>query len=406
MKHSGCQTGDTVCHMNSWFYVARAQIFLDYLSLALLLYFVGALHTELFNLFLFHILLGVTILPLIEIIFLAIITCIGKLTVGLLTISGLLTNYDFLSLSETLTIKRLLFDTSISFVLFIVCTYVAGVLSRSRHERGVDLVKSNQKIQQALDDLTEVEKRKSNFMLFSAHQLRSPLGTIIAALNILTTNMVALDSPRAMKLMSGALDKARALLDIVNDLLELAKLHDLKEKRERNKTVNLTQILEEIIFTLQPIIEKKSERFIRNYLDQHVTESYSDKEELSDKLKRLPAITIHTWEDQSLWNAFLNLIQNAVKYTPSGKEIELTVTSENRYTVITIKDEGIGIPRDQLQEIFKEFVRAPNAKLFENEGTGIGLSIANEVIVGHSGTISVDSTIDLGSTFTVKIPHQ
>jgi two-component system sensor histidine kinase VicK len=101
---------------------------------------------------------------------------------------------------------------------------------------------------------------------------------------------------------------------------------------------------------------------------------------------------------------FNNLVSNAVKYTPPEGKVTVRLTRENGEAQVTVEDTGIGIPEDAMQHLFEEFYRAPNAKEMEREGTGLGLTIAKDLITRLGGHISVKSTKNVGSQFTVTLP--
>jgi signal transduction histidine kinase len=100
----------------------------------------------------------------------------------------------------------------------------------------------------------------------------------------------------------------------------------------------------------------------------------------------------------------MNLVSNAVKYTPTGGSVMVRAWSEDDQIKAEVSDTGIGIPQEALSRIFEEFYRAKNAKAMEMEGTGLGLAIAKDVVEQHGGQISVESVVGEGSTFYVTLP--
>jgi signal transduction histidine kinase len=108
--------------------------------------------------------------------------------------------------------------------------------------------------------------------------------------------------------------------------------------------------------------------------------------------------------EDGLERVFMNLVSNAVKYTPAGGSVAVRAWSEDDYIKVKVSDTGIGIPQEALPRIFDEFYRAKNAKAVEKEGTGLGLAIAKDVVEQHGGQISVESTVGQGSTFYVILP--
>ncbi len=100
----------------------------------------------------------------------------------------------------------------------------------------------------------------------------------------------------------------------------------------------------------------------------------------------------------------MNLVSNAVKYTPAGGSVAVRAWSENDKIKVEVSDTGIGIPENALPRIFTEFYRAKNARAMEMEGTGLGLVIVKDVVEQHGGQISLESTVGEGSTFYVTLP--
>jgi signal transduction histidine kinase len=99
-----------------------------------------------------------------------------------------------------------------------------------------------------------------------------------------------------------------------------------------------------------------------------------------------------------------NLLFNAIKYTPENKTVRLEVKSYDDHVQIDVADTGIGIPADELGNVFDEFFRATNAKRSEKDGTGLGLSIVKQIVERHGGEISVESQEGQGTKFTVTLP--
>jgi len=107
---------------------------------------------------------------------------------------------------------------------------------------------------------------------------------------------------------------------------------------------------------------------------------------------------------EGLTRAFTNLVSNAVKYTPKGGAVAISVRRKGAVIVLEVADTGIGIPEDALPRMFTEFYRAKNAKATAEEGTGLGLAIAKDVVERHRGQITVESKVGKGSVFTVSLP--
>jgi two-component system sensor histidine kinase SenX3 len=102
---------------------------------------------------------------------------------------------------------------------------------------------------------------------------------------------------------------------------------------------------------------------------------------------------------------FSNLVENAVKYTPPGGQVEVTGESDENEIIVRVSDTGIGIPQKNLTRIFERFYRVDKARSKQTGGTGLGLSIVRHVAENHGGRVTVESTLGEGSTFAVYLPH-
>jgi len=106
----------------------------------------------------------------------------------------------------------------------------------------------------------------------------------------------------------------------------------------------------------------------------------------------------------ALRRAILNLVENAVKYTPAGGKVELSLTSGEGHALLVVQDTGIGITRPDQARVFEPFVRLDAARARETGGTGLGLAIAHAIVLAHGGTLTLESQPGAGSRFTVRLP--
>ena len=117
-----------------------------------------------------------------------------------------------------------------------------------------------------------------------------------------------------------------------------------------------------------------------------------------------PKLPVIQADRDKVLQAVHNLISNAIKYTPEGGEVNVTVTAEQGALTVSVEDSGVGIAFDDLERVFEKFYRTDDARLSETTGSGLGLAIAREVIRLHGGDIAVESEVDQGSRFTLSIP--
>jgi two-component system phosphate regulon sensor histidine kinase PhoR len=172
------------------------------------------------------------------------------------------------------------------------------------------------------------------------------------------------------------------LLALVKDLLELAA-GKMEQFQGEKKEVVLNETITKVTELMQTSAEEKGLEF---------------KVEIAEEPLVLVGI------EDGLERVFMNLVSNAVKYTPACGSVSMKAWSENDQIKVEVSDTGIGIPEEALPRIFNEFYRAKNAKAMEMEGTGLGLAIAKDVVEQHGGQISVESVEGEGSTFYVTLP--
>jgi len=168
---------------------------------------------------------------------------------------------------------------------------------------------------------------------------------------------------------------------IINDLLTLVKL-DQKEIPLNFKEVDLNQMMAGIVKRLQPLAEDKGVILETDYLKEITADA--------DEMKLSLAIS--------------NLADNAIKYTPEGGRVKITLDADHQHAFITVADTGIGIPEDEVNRVFERFYRVDKTRDRETGGTGLGLSITHAAIMMHKGSIKVNSKEEEGTTILVRIP--
>lgn len=230
--------------------------------------------------------------------------------------------------------------------------------------------------------LEMADRAKSDFVQMVTHELRSPLSAVQSMLRVLEQGYVGPITSKQQNLIERSQRRVSFLLTLVKDLLELAagKVEQLKGEK---KEVVLNETITKVTELMQTSAEEKGLEF---------------RVEIAEESLVLIGI------EDGLERVFMNLVSNAVKYTPAGGSVAVRAWSENGQIKVEVSDTGIGIPEEALPYIFNEFYRAKNAKAMEMEGTGLGLAIAKDVVEQHGGQISVKSAVGEGSTFYVTLP--
>jgi two-component system sensor histidine kinase VicK len=190
------------------------------------------------------------------------------------------------------------------------------------------------------------------------------------------------DREVSQRFLSVIIKEADRMSRLVSDLLQLSRL-DYQKTRWVKEPISLVKIVEDVITKLAVTIKQKN---------MEVYQTFEDG---------FPMIL---GDRDRIEQVILNVIGNAVKYTPEGGRIRIKGSSENRRAVLSISDNGIGIPEEDLPRVFERFYRVDKARSRDLGGTGLGLSIAKQIIEAHDGTIAIDSRYGEGTTVTITLP--
>jgi len=237
------------------------------------------------------------------------------------------------------------------------------------------------KLNEALEKQKELNELKSRFVSTTSHEFRTPLSAINFAAGTIKKYWAKMEPSIIEKKLTKIEDQVAFMTLLLDDILIIGQV-DAGKMRNNPLPINLGDFISEIIEEIS-ISCKKSHEIV-----------LIDTEELKSE-----AIFI----DEKLGrNIFINLLSNAVKFSPDAKKVVIQLSSEEKYTVISITDFGIGIPKSELKKIFTPFTRGKNVDLIQ--GTGLGLSIVKEAIAAIGGKIILNSTEGDGTSFVVKIP--
>ncbi|MHA0856383.1 ATP-binding response regulator [Paenibacillus sp. CMAA1364] len=224
----------------------------------------------------------------------------------------------------------------------------------------------------------EVDRMKSEFVSTVSHELRTPLASILGFSELLIHR--ELKPERQRKYMSTIHQEAKRLTELVNDFLDLQRMESGIQFYDL-QPLNIMDIVGEVKDLQQAATDHHS--IILNTSQEQVTV-------LGDRDK--------------LFQVLINLVSNAIKYSPSGGEITISTRQEGNNILIDITDEGLGIPEHSLSDVFTKFFRVDNSDRRQIGGTGLGLAIVKEIVNRHQGEVSVQSSLGNGSTFSVVLP--
>ena len=238
-----------------------------------------------------------------------------------------------------------------------------------------------------LHDTTEQEKEERERRLFVSnvsHELRTPLTSVKSYLEALDEG--ALSEPVAPDFIKVSLDETNRMMRMVTDLLHLSRID------------NATSHLDVELINFTAFIT-----FILNRFDQIRGQDEEKKYEL---VRDYPITSVWIEIDTDKMTQVIdNILNNAIKYSPDGGKITVTMKTTDDQMILSISDQGLGIPKQDLPRIFDRFYRVERARSRAQGGTGLGLAIAKEIIKQHKGFIWAKSEYGMGSTFTIVLPY-
>ncbi len=230
-------------------------------------------------------------------------------------------------------------------------------------------------------DMQMAEQRKRDLVMCLAHDLKTPLASVIGYLNLLRDEGEISEELRE-KYLSVSLDKAERLEILINEFFEIARFNfsDLVLQYGR---INLTRLLEQLVYEFRPMLQEKN---------------------LQCRLEAPPDIMLKCDADK-IQRVFDNILRNAVLYSYEESSIEIIAQGQEENVVVRFINRGDTIPAEKLARIFEQFYRLDAARSTATGGAGLGLAIAKEIVEAHGGTITAESGNE-ESVFTVMIPRE
>jgi len=231
--------------------------------------------------------------------------------------------------------------------------------------------------------LSELDKLKAEFVSVASHELKTPINVMVGYLQLLDEGIYGPVDSRHVEVLRTLAAQANTLARLVNQLLDVSRF-EAGGGRLEPRAVNLDDMLTELersfhVLAVQREIEFRVER----------------EDGLPDEVY---------WDADRINEVVGNLLSNAFKFTPHGGTVSLTLEADQGSVIMRVKDTGAGIPPEQLPRIFEKFYQADNQRAARAAGTGLGLAIAKGIVEAHGGWISCESTVGVGTTFTIRLP--
>lgn len=261
-------------------------------------------------------------------------------------------------------------------VLLITMAYIITMMFKHR--------KNNIKNKKLYDIAKEREQLKTDFIVNMSHELRTPLNIISSASTLLEMKVNRNEEVKKEYILDKVErinQNSNRLRRLINNLIDITKF-DSGFYECRCKNENIVYVVEDIVFAT---VDYANEKDIEILFD-------TDAEEI-----------ITSIDKEKIERVILNLLSNAIKYTNKNGRIEVHIKHDNKFVYISIKDNGIGIPKEKVDQIFHRFYQVDSILSRKSEGSGIGLCIVDEIIKLHNGKVEIDSEENKGTTFEITL---
>lgn len=237
-------------------------------------------------------------------------------------------------------------------------------------------------LQSEMDKLEKLDRVRTDFVANVSHELKTPLTAIRGYIETLEDGAVE-DTETSYKFLGIINNHTKRLSNILDDLLRLAEIENVENVFEA-VTFDVKSMIDDVVWQLTSAISEKHHNLGVDY-------NGKDFDIRGDKNK--------------IERVLVNLIDNAVKYTSEEGRIEVALFEQKDNILITIKDDGIGIPEEHLNRIFERFYRVDSSRSRELGGTGLGLSIVKHIVLMHKGHIDIESVVGQGTKISIVLPR-
>ncbi|MEA2662489.1 MAG: hypothetical protein QOH08_2061 [Chloroflexota bacterium] len=232
-------------------------------------------------------------------------------------------------------------------------------------------------------EVEAANRHKSEFLANMSHELRTPLNAIIGFSEVLSQRMFGEINLKQDEYLGDIQSSGQHLLSLINDILDLSKVEAGKMELQPSRFP--------FADALQGVVLMVRERAISRGIDLRI--------EIDPEIGTVEA------DERKVKQIVLNLLSNALKFTPAGGRVQLRATSEGDGLAVAISDTGVGISPDDQARVFEEFAQARGGESGEHEGTGLGLTLSRKFVELHGGRIWVESELGKGSAFTFTLPR-
>lgn len=369
------KAGRNVGRRNLW-----TQIIFDLIIITVSVHLVGSVETHVSFIYLFHVVLSCIFLSRFESFLITMIACgFFAVCVVLETLGA----FPAKSIFADTSVRNFMADTNLptlnvisTGMILCVVWYLASYLSQMVRQREEDLEKTNEL-------LVKAQEERMRFMLHTTHELKAPFAAIQANSQLLMKGYCGPLPMDAQDAMERIVNRSRRLAGMIQEMLQLANLRSQTKGPIRKQRVELDAVLSACLESVEQIAQ-----------EHHV----SIEKEVD------PAVFYG--EEEHVKILFINILTNAVLYSRPGKKVVVQNQKKlNRgVSIVTIEDQGIGIPADKLPLIFDEYYHTDEAVRYNKNSTGLGLAIVRHIAEASGILVRVESTLDVGTKFILTFP--
>ncbi len=373
-------------------YFANLQIVLDLAALTALLHFAGGIENPFICYYVFHIVIASILLSRIATYLQVTVAMALLVTMATLEAVGAIPHYHLRGFLDERLYRSPVYVFGILFAVGTMLSFTAfmatSITSRLRR-REAEITRLSDALREHAEDLSrayealrQLEGARSDYLHRVAHHIRSPLATLERMLAVVSEGRTGRLPDRSRDMLDRARTRVREVLELARDLLVLSRTREALPLAER-KVVDVAALVREVASEFQHQASSASVSLAASCPDP-VVEVVGDPDSLTELLE--------------------NLVSNAIKYTPAGGDVRISLERRGDTAELSVSDRGIGIPAGEEEHIFDEFYRATNARESGKEGTGLGLSIVKAIVETHGGEMSIESEVGKGTSFRVLLP--
>lgn len=332
--------------------------------------------------------------PILVVLFVAIVWGVGPSLLALF-LSAFLIDYFMVPSTDLFDIQRWMDGTQLA--PFLVSGLTIAVITAQRERERLKTLAAEQELQAYADELETINQKledadqmKDRFLSIASHELKTPITTIRGQAQLAQRrlskqkpfpNELTADLEGIQLALTRINDQTGRLTSLIDELLDISSIRNGKAELRKRKC-DLREICREVV---------------------------EDQRLLTGRtiLLEMPPDPVNISLDRDrISQVFVNLVSNAVKYSPEEKPIEVCIHQEREDVRIQVRDHGKGIRKDQQKHIFETFYRTPDAQSSTKQGLGLGLAISKEIVERHAGQIWCESEHGAGSTFIVELPRR